>query len=123
MRKANDFMIEQLQSDSELRKECLKLAINTAFGVDDDDDACDNKQVGLLMLRDLVNATCGFEDLARRINASGTTRNINPKTIMHVLSERGNPGLNTLIPILNELKRQENMQDMRFGEPEKEIAQ
>ncbi|PZD70249.1 hypothetical protein C1752_15941 [Acaryochloris thomasi RCC1774] len=52
-----------------------------------------------LMLRDLVNATVGFEELATKINKPS-------KSLHRMLSERGNPTMENLTAIFNALRQE-----------------
>jgi DNA-binding phage protein len=56
-----------------------------------------------LILRDLVNATIGFETLAEQVATS-------PKSLHRMLSERGNPSMNNLAAIFNTLRKNLNVQ-------------
>lgn len=53
--------------------------------------------VGKTILRDYINATIGFEELARR---TGTP----PKSLMRMLGPRGNPNARNLFAILDRLQ-------------------
>jgi DNA-binding phage protein len=55
-------------------------------------------EVARLMLRDLVNATIGFEELAGTLGK-------NPKSIHRMLAERGNPTMDNLAVILHTLRQ------------------
>jgi DNA-binding phage protein len=56
-----------------------------------------------LILRDLVNATLGFEALANAIPAPS-------KSLHRMLSERGNPSMNNLAAIFKALSKTLNVQ-------------
>ena len=92
MRHASDFIKEQLSSDDELRRLHLQDAIKSLFSQE--------YQVALLMLRDIINATCGFESLALQLGKS-------PKSIMRMLNAEGNPTCINLFSILDFLIKQE----------------
>jgi len=47
-----------------------------------------------MILRDLVNATIGFEGLAEKLSAQ-------PKSLHRMLSERGNPSMNNIAAIFS----------------------
>jgi DNA-binding phage protein len=55
-------------------------------------------EVARLILRDLVNATIGFEELAAALGK-------NPKSIHRMLAERGNPTMDNLAVILHTLRQ------------------
>lgn len=92
MRYANEVIVKQLQSDQTLRREHLRDAINSLFTED--------YRASLLMIRDIINATCGFPTIAREIGA-------NEKSVMQMLSDKGNPSSEKLLGILRYLIDQE----------------
>ena len=51
-----------------------------------------------LILRDLVNATIGFESLAETVG-------VPPKSLHRMLSERGNPSMNNIAAIFTALSK------------------
>src|SRR5215469_555753 len=55
-------------------------------------------ETGKAVLRDYINATIGFEALAK---ATGTP----PKTLMRMLGPRGNPRASNLLAVLGKLQR------------------
>jgi DNA-binding phage protein len=55
-------------------------------------------EVGKAVLRDYINATIGFEKLAEDI---GTP----PKSLMRMLSAKGNPRANNLFAVIGQLQR------------------
>ncbi len=55
-----------------------------------------------LLLRDYVNATLGFEELGRRLDKS-------PKSLMRMLSVKGNPRADNLCAILKALQEHEGI--------------
>lgn len=57
---------------------------------------------GKLMLRDYVNATVGFEKLAADIEKS-------PKSLMRMLSDKGNPRADNLFSIVAHLQATEGV--------------
>lgn len=59
--------------------------------------------VAKLLLRDYVNATIGFETLAKDIDKS-------PESVMRMLSERGNPYSNNLSSLIASLKKYEGVE-------------
>ena len=92
MRHANELIVEKLSNSDELRRLHLEDAVQTLFSKE--------YQVGLLMLRDLINATCGFETIGRELDKS-------PKSIMRMLTLESNPTVANLFAILNFLIHQE----------------
>jgi DNA-binding phage protein len=57
-----------------------------------------NLETGKAVLRDYINATVGFEKLAR---ATGTP----PKSLMRMLGPKGNPRASNLLSMLGKLQR------------------
>jgi DNA-binding phage protein len=57
---------------------------------------------GKLILRDYVNSTVGFEELARLTDKT-------PKSLMRMLSESGNPRADNLFAILRSLQEREGV--------------
>ncbi len=53
--------------------------------------------VGKSILRDYVNATIGFEKLAKKVN-------IPPKSLMRMLGPSGNPQMSNLFAVIGALK-------------------
>ena len=58
---------------------------------------------GKSLLRDYVKATIGFEEL-------GVLTHMSPKSLMRMLSPRGNPTANNLFGIIHTLQREEGVQ-------------
>jgi len=52
------------------------------------------------ILRDYINATMGFDELAREV---GTL----PKSLMRMLGPRGNPQAKSLLPVIAHIRRRE----------------
>jgi len=63
---------------------------------------CDEIQEGKLILRDYVNATVGFEELARLTDKT-------PKSLMRMLSADGNPRADNLFTIIGQLQAREGV--------------
>ena len=80
------------QSDPEFRKAMLTEAIDNFLAGD--------IEVGKAMLRDYINATIGFEELAKIMNKSG-------KSIHRMLGPAGNPKANNFFQILQVLQQRE----------------
>ena len=94
MRYANDLIVEELRNDQDLRRIHLSDAL-TCFVKGD-------IGTGALMLRNLVNATCGFVRL-------GAALNKNPKSLMRMLSASGKPGAENLFGIIHFLMEKEGL--------------
>lgn len=100
---AAQFAAETLREDNELRLLHLQDAVITLFADKSE------RPTALLMLRDIVNATCGFEVLSEKTG-------IPSKSIMRMLSTEGNPKFSNLMSIVSFLIKQEG------GHPEFKIA-
>ena len=57
---------------------------------------------GKLILRDYVNATVGFEELARLTDKT-------PKSLMRMLSKEGNPRADNLFSVIQQLQTREGI--------------
>lgn len=62
----------------------------------------DDVETGKILLRDYVNATVGFERLAKDLDK-------NPKSLMRMLSAEGNPRANNLFALVAHLKASEGV--------------
>lgn len=62
------------------------------------------------VLRDLVNATIGFEELAKRIQAP-------PKSLHRMLSRRGNPSMNNIAVIFDAIRDSLNLKIQVHSKP------
>ena len=62
----------------------------------------DDLETGKVLLRDYVNATVGFETLAEEMDKS-------PKSLMRMLSDKGNPRADNLLAMVARLKRREGV--------------
>jgi DNA-binding phage protein len=80
--------------DPEFRVAMLQEAIDAFLNAD--------IQTGKTILRDYVNATVGFEEL-------GTQLHKNPKSLMRMLSEQGNPRADNLFAVVAHLKQREGV--------------
>lgn len=80
--------------DPEFRVAMLQEAIDAFLNAD--------LQTGKIILRDYVNATVGFEEL-------GTQLHKNPKSLMRMLSEQGNPRADNLFAVVAHLKQREGV--------------
>lgn len=59
-------------------------------------------ETGKVLLRDYVNATVGFEALAKDMRKD-------PKSLMRMLSAKGNPRADNLLAMVSRLKKREDM--------------
>jgi len=62
----------------------------------------DDLETGKVLLRDYVNATIGFETLAKEMEK-------NPKSLMRMLSDKGNPRADNLLAMVARLKQREGV--------------
>lgn len=83
------------ERDPEFRIGLLQDAIEALFNNDLD--------TGKVMLRAYVNATIGFNKLAADLGKE-------PKTLMQMLSSKGNPGTQSLFSIIGYLKQMEGVE-------------
>jgi len=65
-------------------------------------------ETGKLLLRDYVDATVGFETLGLQLHE-------NPKSLMHMLSEEGNPLVDNLFAVVSHLKAHEGLSPHAHG--------
>lgn len=63
----------------------------------------DDLETGKVLLRDYVNATVGFETLAQDMQKD-------PKSLMRMLSAKGNPRADNLLAMVSKLKQREGVQ-------------
>tara|TARA_A200000113_G_scaffold224459_1_gene242399 strand:+ start:1942 stop:2262 length:321 start_codon:yes stop_codon:yes gene_type:complete len=99
MRHANQVTVEMLQNDRDYLIAYFQDALLTLFKGED--------QIGRLMIRDLVNATMGFPDLALQMKVSS-------KTIMGKLTESSNPGAAALFEIIDAIVKHEGLEIERI---------
>lgn len=99
MKYIKDLIVEELKEDSELRLIHLQDAIASFFSGD--------VRTCLLMLRNIVNATCGFSTIASKTG-------ISDKSLMRMLSDTGNPKTENLCQIISFLLTQENVGDFEL---------
>jgi DNA-binding phage protein len=85
---------ERAAEDPDFRAELLKEAINSLLAGD--------LATGKIVLRDYINATIGFEELATLTNKS-------PKSLMRMLGPRGNPQARNLLEIVTHLQDKEGL--------------
>ena len=87
------------ERDSAFRVAMLQEAIDAFLNAD--------IRTGKTILRDYVNATVGFEELGSQLHK-------NPKSLMRMLSEQGNPRVDNLFAVVAHLKNREGvMFDLR----------
>ncbi|MBC8256149.1 MAG: transcriptional regulator [Candidatus Marinimicrobia bacterium] len=84
----------RLKKDPEFAKHLLDEAVSEFLN--------DNPESARILLREIVNATIGFEQLAKK------TSN-NSKSLHRMLSARGNPSMNNLTNIFGVLKQNLNV--------------
>jgi DNA-binding phage protein len=85
----------RVQRDAAFREALLTEAIDALLAGDVD--------TGKAVLRDFINATIGFERLARETNMPS-------KSLMRMFSPAGNPNARNLFGVIGELQRQAGVQ-------------
>lgn len=85
---------ERARCDESFRNALLTEAIQSMLSNDMD--------TGKAVLRDYINATIGFEKLARDMNKS-------PKSLMRMLGATGNPRAHNLFSMISYLQKQEGV--------------
>ena len=85
---------DRAQRDPEFRVGLLQEALEAMLDNDLD--------TGKVLLRDYVNATVGFEALSAQIDKD-------PKSVMRMLSAKGNPRADSLMAIVAHLKGREGL--------------
>jgi DNA-binding phage protein len=80
--------------DPEFRAALFGEAITALFS--------DDLETGKTLLRDYVNATIGFETLGEEMGKS-------PKSLMRMLSDKGNPRADNLLAMVSRLKQHEGV--------------
>lgn len=94
-RSFKDTVKERAQRDPAFRIGLLEEAIEALLRGELD--------VGKVLLRDYINATLGFEDLAEAIQK-------NSKSLMRMLSAEGNPRADNLFSVIAQLQRNEGIE-------------
>lgn len=89
-----DTIKDRAQRDPEFRVGLFREAIDALLS--------DDLETGKVLLRDYVNATVGFESLAHDMNKD-------PKSLMRMLSAKGNPRADNLLAMLARLKQHEGV--------------
>ena len=93
-RSFREIVKERAMRDPEFRIGLLTEAIECVLN--------DEIDVAKVLLRDYVNATVGFQEL-------GILTQRNPKSLMRMLSPRGNPSLKNISSLLASLKEHEGV--------------
>lgn len=91
-RNFKDTVKARAERDTEFRFGLFREAIDALLS--------DDLETGKVLLRDYVNASMGFKALAAEIDKS-------PKSLMRMLSEKGNPRADNLLRMVGHLKRRE----------------
>ena len=92
----NNSHVELLKNDRELRLIYLQEALQLLFGKDE----C-NTKTALVMLRDIVNASIGFQGLSQATGKSD-------KNLMGMLTAGSNPNIDNICTIIREITKYEN---------------
>ena len=94
-RSFREIVAERAAREPEFREALLEEAVSLLVTGD--------VQTGKAMLRDLINATMGFESLAR---ATGTPS----KSLMRMFGPKGNPTANKLFAVLHAVQKSEGIE-------------
>lgn len=89
-----DTVKARAERDPEFRVALLQEALDAFLSAD--------LETGKVLLRDYVNATVGFEQLGARLRKS-------PKSLMRMLSDRGNPRADNLFAVVAHLRACEDV--------------
>lgn len=98
-RSFNQTMQRRVQTDLEFRDALLTEGVESLLNGE--------VEIGQTILRDYINATIGFEPLARAVGAQ-------PKSLMRMFGPRGNPTASNLMAVIAELQRFSGIQ-LRLG--------
>ncbi len=93
-RKFRTTIVSRAEADPEFRREMLTEAVNELLAGD--------LAVGKSMLRDYINATITFQQLAKKLKKSD-------KSIHRMLGPRGNPRAENIIEIIKILQAHEHV--------------
>ena len=85
---------DRADRDSEFRNELLTEALEAIV--------CGDVEVAKAMLRDYINATVGFESVGKAVGKD-------PKSLMRMLSAKGNPRADNLLAMVSRLKQRESV--------------
>lgn len=94
-RNFKDTVKARAERDPEFRAGLFREAIEAMLS--------DDLETGKVLLRDYVNATVGFEALADELDKS-------PKSLMRMLSGKGNPRADNLLGMVGHLKKREGIE-------------
>ena len=86
---------DRADRDSEFRNELLTEALEAIV--------CGDVEVAKAMLRDYINATVGFESVGKAVDKD-------PKSLMRMLSSRGNPNVKNLFSVTQFLQKKAGVQ-------------
>jgi len=89
-----DTIKARVQRDPEFRAGLFREAIEAMLS--------DDLETGKVLLRDYVNAAVGFEALAQDMDKD-------PKSLMRMLSAKGNPRADNLLAMVSRLKQREGV--------------
>ena len=84
----------RVERDPRFRRELLREGVQCLLSGD--------LETGKTVLRDYINATVGFEDLAAQTHKS-------PKSLMRMFGPKGNPQARNLFEIIGYLQKREGM--------------
>lgn len=87
-------VIKRAVHDEKYRRELLAEAVNEILE--------GNLDIGKAMLRDYINATITFPELARRLNKSS-------KSVHRMLGKSGNPRMDSIVGVLKVLQEKEQI--------------
>ncbi|MEJ2695548.1 MAG: transcriptional regulator [Candidatus Sulfobium sp.] len=93
-RKFRETILSRAESDAEFRAQLLTEAVNELLAGDLD--------AGKAMLRDYINATITFQELAKKLKKSD-------KSVHRMLGPRGNPRAGNIIEIIKILQAYEHV--------------
>lgn len=94
-RSFKDTIMERIQTDSEYADAIFEQGVQAML----DGDVGAGKSI----IRDYINATIGFEVLAAEVDKD-------PKSVMRMFSEKGNPNANNLFGVIGSLQRHSKKQ-------------
>ena len=92
-----EITMERARKDPEFRLHLLKDGIELLLSGGEEDTA-----VGKSLIRDYINATIGFQRLAKQLDKK-------PESLMRMFSPRGNPRLDNLAAVLQQLQAHEGI--------------
>ena len=92
-----EMVVARAERDAEFRRALLETGIEMLLTGDPDD-----AEIGRESIRTYINATIGFEALAKRTKKS-------PKSLMRMFSRSGNPSLSNLSAVIGELQKTEGV--------------